>query len=254
MQFILFLMCLRLNLSVEELGYRFEISSSLVSRIFLNVLDVMFQRLSFLVKWPSHQTLWETTPMCFCKHFKTKVCIIIDCFEVFINRPANLDARARTFSAYKHHNTVKFLLGMSPQGTIAYISKAYGGRTSDTFLTEDCEILRNLLPGDVLMATRGFDIGEDAAVCFAEVKIPAFTKGKKQLSALDVEKTRKIANVRIHVVRISRLLRRKYKLLQSTLPLDILISVDDRNMCAIDKIVHVYSYLTNVCSSVIPFE
>ena len=243
MQFILFLMCLRLNLSVEELGYRFEISSSLVSRIFLNVLDVMFQRLSFLVKWPSHETLRETTPMCFHKHFKTKVCIIIDCFEVFINRPANLDARARPFSAYKHHNTVKFLLGMSPQGTIAYISKAYGGSTSDKFLTEDCGILRNLLPGDVLMVDRGFDIAEDAAVYFAEVKIPAFTKGKKQLSALDVEKTRKIANVRIHVVRISRLLRRKYKLLQSTLPLDFLISVDDRNMCVIDKIVHVCSCL-----------
>ena len=73
MQFILFLMRIRLNLSVEDLGYRFKISSSTVSRIFLNVLDVMFQRLSFLVKWPSHEILWETTPMYFWKHFKTKV-------------------------------------------------------------------------------------------------------------------------------------------------------------------------------------
>ena len=67
-------------LSVEDLGYRFKISSSTVSRIFLNVLDIMFQRLSFLVKWPSREILWKTTPMCFRKHFKTKVCIIIDCF------------------------------------------------------------------------------------------------------------------------------------------------------------------------------
>eukprot|EP00795_Rhopilema_esculentum_P016946 gene16946-8440_t len=49
---------------------------------------------------------------------------------------------------------------MSPQGTIVYISKAYGGRTSDKFLTEDCGILRNLLPEDILMANRGFDIEE----------------------------------------------------------------------------------------------
>ena len=80
MQFILFLMRIRLNLSVEDLGYRFKISFSTVSRIFLNVLDIMFHRLSFLVKWPSREILWETTPMCFRKHFKTKVCIIIDCF------------------------------------------------------------------------------------------------------------------------------------------------------------------------------
>ena len=86
MQFILFLMRIRLNLSVEDLGYRVKISSSTVSRTFLNVLDVMFQRLSFLVKWPSHEILWETTPMCFRKHFKTKVCIIIHCFEVFYLR------------------------------------------------------------------------------------------------------------------------------------------------------------------------
>jgi hypothetical protein len=36
----------------------------------------------------------------------------------------------------------------------------------------------------------------------AEVHIPAFTKGKNQLSAKEVESTRKIANVRIHVERV----------------------------------------------------
>jgi len=33
----------------------------------------------------------------------------------------------------------------------------------------------------------------------AQLHIPAFTKGKKQLSAVEVEDTRKIGNVRIHV-------------------------------------------------------
>ena len=39
------------------------------------------------------------------------VCVvIIDCFEIFIERPMNLKARAQTWSnyMYKHHNTVKF--------------------------------------------------------------------------------------------------------------------------------------------------
>ena len=33
----------------------------------------------------------------------------------------------------------------------------------------------------------------------AKLYLPAFTKGKDQLSALEIEQTRNIANVRIHV-------------------------------------------------------
>ena len=36
----------------------------------------------------------------------------------------------------------------------------------------------------------------------ARVRIPSFTKGKKQLSGIEVEQTRHIANVRIHVERV----------------------------------------------------
>lgn len=96
--------------------------------------------------------------MCFRKHFKTQVAIIIDCFEVFINKPANLHARPTTWSQYKHHNTVKFLIGITPQVVIAFISKAGGGRVSDKHLTESCRLLSNLLPGDYVLAGRGFNI------------------------------------------------------------------------------------------------
>jgi len=40
--------------------------------------------------------------------------------------------RAQTWSNYKKHNTVKFLIGVTPQGTIDFISKGWGGRVSDT--------------------------------------------------------------------------------------------------------------------------
>ena len=43
---------------------------------------------------------------------------IIDCFEIFIARPSDLIARAQTYSSYKHNNTVKFLIAITPQGVL----------------------------------------------------------------------------------------------------------------------------------------
>ena len=151
-------------------------------------------------------------PECFKVSFGTKVAIIMDCFEVFIERPSNLVARAFTWSNYKHKNTVKILLGIASQGVIAFASKPWGGRVSDKYLTEHCGILRKLLPGDVILA-------DLVGAMKARLNISAFTKGKSQLSALEIEETRTIANIRIHVERVIGNVRQKYPILQNTLPI-----------------------------------
>ena len=62
------------------------------------------------------------------------------------------------WSNYKQHNTVKLLIAITPQGTISFISKTWGGRVSDKYITERCGILDKLLPGDLVLADRGFTI------------------------------------------------------------------------------------------------
>ena len=43
-----------------------------------------------------------------------------------------------------------YLIGIIPQGTTVFISKGWGGRASDVYITEHCGLLKNLLPGDVV--------------------------------------------------------------------------------------------------------
>ena len=64
---------------------------------------------------------------------------------------------------------------------------------SDKFITKHCGLLGKLLPGDFVLADRGFDIADSCGLYGARLKIPAFTKGRPQLSLLDIESTRKIA-------------------------------------------------------------
>ena len=171
-------MRLRLNLTITDLAYRYNVSKSTSSKLFLKWIDILYHRLSHLIKWPDCAELIATMSLTFRKYFGTKVAVIIDCFEVFINKPSNYMARACTWSQYKHHNTMKILIGISPQRVISFISKAWGGRVSDKYLTEHSDFLKNILPEDVVLADRGFDIAGSIRFYCGELKIPAFTKGK----------------------------------------------------------------------------
>lgn len=173
----------------------------------------MDTRRSPLIKWPDRKDLWRTMPQSFQFSFQKKATLIIDCFKGFIDRLSNL-------LAHKHHNTIKVLIGVTPQGTISFVSKAWGRRTSDKFLRENFRIMKKLLPGDLVMADRGFTIHESLVCEQAQLTIPAFTWGKVQLDLFEVEKTRGTANVRINVERVTGLLQRKHTILSKTVPID----------------------------------
>ena len=134
-------MRLRLNLCGQDLGYRFKVHASTICRTFEFVIDLLYAKLKPLIIWPTTDALHKTMPMVFRKHYPRCV-VIIDCFEIFVDRPTDLLARAQTYSQYKHHNTVKYLIGITPQGTVSYISEGWGGRTSDKYITEHCSLLR----------------------------------------------------------------------------------------------------------------
>jgi len=253
-EFICTLIKLRTNAVMDDLGYRFNVSNATISRIFLKWMKQLDMKLKGLIIWPDREALQKSMPSCFRESFGTKVVVIIDCFELFIERPSNLKARCSTWSSYKHHNTAKVLLGITPQGVISFVSECWGGRVSDVYLTEHCGILKNLLPGDVVLADRGFTIADSVGAMRAKLHIPAFTKGKSQLSALEVEDTRRIANVRIHVERVIGCVRQRFSILHCTIPIHFVAKRKEEEIPLIDRIVRVCCALNNVCDSVVPFD
>ena len=111
--------------------------------------------------------------------------------------------QSSTWSSYKHHNTVKFLIACTPNGCICFISPLYVGSISDVEITRVSGFLTQLKdkPGISIMADRGFTIKDMLQAIGVELNIPPFMEGRQQLPAEEVQEGRRIASVRIHVER-----------------------------------------------------
>lgn len=90
-------------------------------------------------------------------------------------------------------------------------------------------------------------------MALAEIKTPPFTKGKKQLEKVQVDWSRELSIVRIHVERVIGVLKQKYTILQSTLPISF-IANRDQEATTMDKLVRVCCALVNLSPSVVPQE
>ena len=184
---------LRHNVPMNDLDYRLHVTEA---RFFHKWLDVMHcNYVKQLIVWPDSETLQQYLPSVFHTNF-TKVKYIIDCCEIFIERPVAFTARAATYSSYKKHNSVKVFIGISPTGAITFVSSAWGGIMSDKVITQQCGFLKHIDPGDIILADWGFNVYDDVAIR-GKLEIPAFTRRQKQLSQEEVEKSWQISRVRL---------------------------------------------------------
>ena len=119
---------------------------------------MMAEKLKFLIKWTEKDVIVRNLPKSFKKQRAYRNCtVIIDCSEVFIERPLDLTARAQTWSNYKPHNTLKFLIGITPYGTVSFLSKCWGGRVSDKEITQRSGFYEKVGHGYLVLADRILD-------------------------------------------------------------------------------------------------
>ena len=125
-QILLCLIRLRMNYLFKYIAYQLHISLSTVQRSFHATLNILYVKLAFLTSWPDREQLRKTMPMCFRADYQSKVVVILDCFELFRETGSGARNQVETNSHYKHHQTVKHLISISPQGSVTFISSGWG--------------------------------------------------------------------------------------------------------------------------------
>ena len=141
-------------------------------------------------------------PECF-KDTYPNARVMIDCTELFCQKSSSLTIRSSPFSHHRHDITYKGLVGVSPSGTITFISELYDGSTPGVEIVKKCGILNKELwkKDDDLMAGRGFTIKKQFERLGVPLNMSSYLARKDQLFEKEVTESYIIAAVRTHVER-----------------------------------------------------
>ena len=152
---------------------------------------------------------------------------IIDCTELYCQRPSSLSTQSALYSHYKSHVTYKGLIGISPSGSVTFISQLFDGSISDREIVSRSGFLEPSLwnSQDSVMADRGFVIYDELKELGVVLNIPCFLAGRDQLTAAEVKESQSIASVRIHVERAIQRVK-KFRVLRNEIPLSFHGSVN----------------------------
>lgn len=190
---------LKLNISFACLAVMFNFSPSSCTKYFYTVLHLLALALKPVVFWPTKDAIMANMTKCFEKYKNTRV--VLDCTEVKVQKCKCLKCRIRTYSHYKGTHTFKFLIGITPAGTISFVSSAYGGRATDKAIFLKENILDKCDPYDAIMVDKGFMIENECAEKYVKLIRPPFLKKQQQFSKEEAEQTADIARARVHVER-----------------------------------------------------
>ena len=198
-QIFITLMKLRQNYTNLHLAQLFSCSEATISNIFLTFLHVLHSLVfvDIMQRLPSKERNKKTSPASFLPFPNCRV--VIDCTDVKIAVPRQIDLQRVTYSAYRGMNSFKVLNVVSPNAVITYVSNLYPGSISDRVIVQNSGILHNFMTGDLILADKGILIA-DILPSGVTINIPPFLEHGK-FTRNEIIATKKIATCRIHVER-----------------------------------------------------
>jgi hypothetical protein len=237
-EFFLVLVKLKTGLFNKDLAFRLNVSEGLVSQVLSTWLNFLAQELKLLFEMAKvdHEDAYTGIPHCY--KAMPKLQIVLDCTELMSQTATSLAARKQTYSNYKSHDTVKFLVGISPNLCVNYVSKAWGGRATDKHITLHSDsLLENLKRGNSVMADRGFVVGQELQHMGVKLVIPDFKgRDRPQMKADECASSEDCARARIHIERAIQRIRTFHIL-------DRVVKLTMKDV--IEQIFTVCAYLTN---------
>jgi len=131
-------------------------------------------------------------------------------------------------------HTVKWLVGITPGGTVVYISDAYPGSTGDADMVRLSGLLDLLDPGDALLCDRGFNILGPCVKkgIFLIMPTRAHRAGRNgrqfaRFTEAEMRFTYEVATIRVHVERAMRVITGGWAWMYGPIRLVHLPIVDD---------------------------
>ncbi|KAL1487063.1 hypothetical protein MTO96_008366 [Rhipicephalus appendiculatus] len=199
-ELFLVLVRLRLGLFEDDLAHRFCIAQSTVFRICTSWINFLYVKLGLLPLWAPRRIVDATMPPEFKEKYSSTQ-VILDATEIQCEVPSSLSLQSTTYSTYKSSNTFKGLIGVLPNGLVAFVSELFTGSSSDRV----CVIRSGFLDfkfddEDAVMADKGFHIEDLLEKKGVKLNLPPFLKGGT-FSPEEVKSTKEIAALRIHVER-----------------------------------------------------
>ncbi|XP_062585919.1 uncharacterized protein LOC134247604 [Saccostrea cucullata] len=223
-EFFVFLCRIRQGFPEQDLAVRFCVSQTSISRILITWSNYLYAMLGSLPLWPSRTVVNRNMPESFRLTYPfTRV--ILDCTEIKVQTPSSKVLNSQIYSNYKSHTTFKGLVGITPCGTVSFVSSLYTGGISDKDITARSGILDLLEEYDDVMADKGFLISDLLQAKNAGLVIPPFLGAKGKFSRIEVTTTHEIARLRIHVERAIRRIK-EYHIFDGVIPLNLAPSIN----------------------------
>ncbi|XP_064476199.1 uncharacterized protein LOC135390138 [Ornithodoros turicata] len=217
----------------REVARNFMLSEGHFSRIFATWINFLVHKLKAITTFPTVENIKPYLPKSFQGFENTR--LVLDATEIRIQKPSSLNAQRRTFSTYKHYNTYKAVIGCTPDGYIAFVSKLWGGSVSDSLVVEESGILDQLQPGDGIMVDKGF-VFPAMPPRITLYRPPYRQSHEPQMSCADVIETRRVACARVHVERAIRRVK-AFHILDRPFPISMIDIAE--------QVFHVCCFLSN---------